>query len=156
MLGADLLVHYGHSCLVPTSVANKIDTIYIFVTISINLDSASTSISKYVETELVRSDQSRGKIVLEGEEKPLNLCLVSTIQFAGSLAPLKSELEKQFNVDGSTRLRIEIPRSKPLSSGEILGCTAPKVNADLIVYVGDGRFHLEAMMMANPDVKAVR
>ncbi len=95
--------------------------------------------------------------MIEGEEtKPLNLCLVSTIQFAGSLAPLKSELEKQFNVDGRTRLSIEIPRSKPLSSGEILGCTAPKVVADLIVYVGDGRFHLEAMMMANPDVKAVR
>lgn len=70
-----------------------------------------------------------------------------------------------------------IPRSKPLSPGEILGCTAPrlsdvdalmlvyldlyssqgrKTDSFILRYVGDGRFHLESIMIANPDVPAFR
>lgn len=156
MLNADLLVHYGHSCLVPTSVANKLDTIYVFVTIQINVDSASSSISSYVENLLSNPEPVRGKIEVECESpRILRISLVSTIQFAGSLAAIKRKLEDKFNIP-EERIKVTIPRSKPLSSGEILGCTAPRVETDLIVYVGDGRFHLEAMMMANPEVKAVR
>ena len=41
-------------------------------------------------------------------------------------------------------------------AGEVLGCTAPVVagGADAIVFVADGRFHLEAIMIANPDIPA--
>jgi 2-(3-amino-3-carboxypropyl)histidine synthase len=63
---------------------------------------------------------------------------------------------------------VVIPQSRPLSAGEILGCTAPRLVSNspengkgiakvvleeyqTVMYVGDGRFHLEAMMMANPD-----
>ncbi|KAG8973925.1 Diphthamide biosynthesis protein 1, partial [Tulasnella sp. 427] len=51
-----------------------------------------------------------------------------------------------------------IPRSKPLSPGEILGCTAPSLPSDVdaLLYVGDGRFHLESIMIANPTVPAFR
>ncbi|KAI0650344.1 Diphthamide synthesis [Trametes meyenii] len=50
-----------------------------------------------------------------------------------------------------------IPRSKPLSPGEILGCTAPQLNdVDALLYLGDGRFHLESIMIANPHVPAFR
>ncbi len=67
-----------------------------------------------------------------------------------------------------------IPQSKPLSAGEILGCTAPTVASrrrrrrrtdrcrmeeeeeDVLVYLGDGRFHLEAAMIANPGLRAFR
>ncbi|KAG8834984.1 Diphthamide biosynthesis protein 1 [Serendipita sp. 400] len=50
-----------------------------------------------------------------------------------------------------------VPRSKPLSPGEILGCTAPRLkDVDAIVYLADGRFHLEAIMIANPDIPAFR
>ena len=40
----------------------------------------------------------------------------------------------------------------------MLGCTAPVVlgSADAIVFVADGRFHLEAIMIANPDIPAFR
>ncbi len=40
----------------------------------------------------------------------------------------------------------------------MLGCTAPvlKGGADAIVFVADGRFHLEAIMIANPTVPAYR
>lgn len=43
-------------------------------------------------------------------------------------------------------------------AGEVLGCTAPVVadNADAIVFVADGRFHLEAIMIANPLIPAYR
>lgn len=43
-------------------------------------------------------------------------------------------------------------------AGEVLGCTAPvlKEDADAIVFVADGRFHLEAIMIANPAIPAYR
>jgi hypothetical protein len=45
-----------------------------------------------------------------------------------------------------------------VSAGEVLGCTAPVVSAeaDAIVFVADGRFHLEAVMIANPTIPAFR
>lgn len=53
--------------------------------------------------------------------------------------------------------QVTIPQTKPLSPGEILGCTAPSVpDVDMLVYLGDGRFHLEAAMIANPSLKAYR
>jgi 2-(3-amino-3-carboxypropyl)histidine synthase len=53
---------------------------------------------------------------------------------------------------------LAVPQAKPLSPGEVLGCTAPTVDgsADAIVFVADGRFHLEAMMIANPGVPTYR
>ena len=46
---------------------------------------------------------------------------------------------------------------KPLSPGEILGCTSPRIKeGGNIVYLGDGRFHLESAMIANPELSAFR
>ncbi len=41
---------------------------------------------------------------------------------------------------------------------KVLGCTAPVVppETDAIVFVADGRFHLEAIMIANPAIPAFR
>jgi 2-(3-amino-3-carboxypropyl)histidine synthase len=51
-----------------------------------------------------------------------------------------------------------VPQARPLSAGEVLGCTAPVIapETDAIVFVADGRFHLEAIMIANPAVPAFR
>jgi 2-(3-amino-3-carboxypropyl)histidine synthase len=64
-----------------------------------------------------------------------------------------------------------VPQIAPLSKGEILGCTSPSMaikpgqfNAkgkeeevpDMILYLGDGRFHLESAMIANPSLPAYR
>lgn len=37
-LGADFLVHYGHSCLVPVDVTSDLPCIYVFVDIQIDTD----------------------------------------------------------------------------------------------------------------------
>lgn len=84
-----------------------------------------------------------------------SVVLAGTIQFASAIRAAKPELENR-------GFRVFIPQSKPLSAGEVLGCTAPKVslsvnpNESVLVFVADGRFHLEAFMIANPGIKAFR
>lgn len=40
----------------------------------------------------------------------------------------------------------------------MLGCTSPKLRTDLdaYVFIADGRFHLESVMIANPSIPAYR
>jgi len=130
-LKVDLLVHYGHSCLVPINKTTGINVLYIFVDIKIDplhfVDTISHNIDVFKR-----------------------LCLVSTIQFVSTLHSAGEVLRER----GYT---VIIPQYKPLSPGEILGCTAPVVsNADCLIYLGDGRFHLEAAMIANPSLEAYR
>ena len=152
-------------------------------------------------------EESDNKPTQTQSTEPTRLALVSTIQFVAALQQLKDELNVEHSgapplslVESGTpddegskkpvtdvpvpklwtgRYEATIPRSKPLSPGEILGCTAPRlgdVNAlmwdhlplpfplsisPLIKYasnryLGDGRFHLEAIMIANPSVPAFR
>lgn len=133
--------------------------------------------------------------------EPTKLALVSTIQFVAALQQLKEDLSSEYEdlsavtqpvgllTEASTSASIveapktsfwrgkyeaTIPRSKPLSPGEILGCTAPRLgDVDALMYgffeprmctffmfprsyLGDGRFHLESIMIANPSVPAFR
>ncbi|KAJ1658346.1 Diphthamide biosynthesis protein 1 [Dispira simplex] len=126
-LGCDFMVHYGHSCLVPVDITS-IKVLYVFVEIAIDT-------AHFVAT--VRKNFTPGS----------RLALVGTIQFVGAIQQSRKTLETEF--------AITIPQSKPLSPGEVLGCTAPKLGPqDAIVYLADGRFHLEAIMIANPDIPA--
>ena len=128
-IGCDFMIHYGHSCLVPVDVTT-IKTLYVFVDISINMD-------HFIQT------------VRNNIEKGLKLALVATIQFVSSLQAAVNDLSVEYSVF--------VPQSRPLSKGEILGCTAPKLgDHDIIIYLGDGRFHLEAIMIANPSIPAYR
>ena len=53
--------------------------------------------------------------------------------------------------------KVKLPQCKPLSPGEILGCTSPKLTeTDILIYVGDGRFHLESAMIANETIDAYK
>eukprot|EP00762_Andalucia_godoyi_P001688 ANDGO_07126.mRNA.1 Diphthamide biosynthesis protein 1 len=131
-LGADFLVHYGHSCLIPVDQCSM-NILYVFVDISID-------VSHFVNT------------VVKLLNKDWKLMLVGTIQFAAGLRSAKEALEAHFS-------HVEIPQEKPLSRGEILGCTAPRLEKgkfDCIVYLADGRFHLESIMIANPDLPAFK
>lgn len=130
-LSVDLLVHYGHSCLIPIDQTSGIKMLYIFVDIKIDALHFHNT-------------------VMLNFPKHLKLGLVSTIQFVATLQGVAAELRR----DG---YQITIPQSRPLSPGEILGCTAPQIpDVDVLIYLGDGRFHLEAAMIANPKLKAYR
>ncbi|RKP07571.1 putative diphthamide synthesis protein-domain-containing protein [Thamnocephalis sphaerospora] len=128
-LGCDFMVHYGHSCLVPVDVTS-IKTMYVFVDIGIDTQ-------HFVDT--VRKNLEPGK----------RLVIVGTIQFVAALQAAKQVLSADYTVT--------VPQAKPLSPGEILGCTSPKLpDQDVLIYLGDGRFHLESMMIMNPDLAAYR
>jgi 2-(3-amino-3-carboxypropyl)histidine synthase len=131
-LGVDLLVHYGHSCLVPIDRTSSVKVLYVFVDIKID-------VLHFIET--IQLNFSNDK----------KLAFVSTVQFIGMLHSAAVELRK-IGYD------VLVPQSKPLSAGEILGCTSPSLDSDThaIVYLGDGRFHLESAMIANPSVPAYK
>lgn len=131
-LGCDLLVHYAHSCLIPVDVT-KIKTLYVFVDISID--------TTHLLATLERNFQA-GKTI----------AMVGTIQFNATLHNVKPVLER-------AGFKVLIPQIMPLSKGEILGCTSPRLShdqVDIILYLGDGRFHLESAMIHNPDLPAYR
>ena len=98
--------------------------------------------------------------------EPTRLALVSTIQFVAALSRLKDDLTSDFLEPGmpgpagliegttpstpldaletrptkpkfwTTKYEATIPQSKPLSPGEILGCTAPPLkDVDALMYV---------------------
>ncbi len=142
-LGCDLLVHYAHSCLIPVDVT-KIATLYIFVSISVDTAHLLTTVTNAFPPGAT-------------------IATVGTIQFNATLHIVKPELERA----GYT---IIIPQIAPLSKGEILGCTAPRLSSkpssqtpknptptpSALLYIGDGRFHLESAMIANPTLPAYR
>lgn len=129
--GADFLVHYGHSCLVPVDVTD-IPCMYVFVDIQVDVD-------HFVQS--VRLTFTPGT----------RLALAGTIQFASSLHQARAALASDYP-------SVSIAQASPLSPGEVLGCTAPRLPDDTqaLVFLADGRFHLEAAMIANPDVPAYR
>jgi 2-(3-amino-3-carboxypropyl)histidine synthase len=152
-LGCDLLVHYGHSCLVPVDSTGGIKTLYVFVTIGIDVEHLIATVERNFQS---------GK----------RIALVGTIQFNSTLHAIVPRLRAM----GYDPI---LPRSAPLSAGEILGCTAPTLtasslghsksektiaisssantsatDADMILYVGDGRFHLESILIASPTLRA--
>lgn len=136
-LGCDILIHYAHSCLIPVSVT-QIKTLYVFVDISIDTTHLQATIERNFQV---------GK----------SIALVGTIQFNSTIHQIAATLR----TGGYT---IIVPQIAPLSKGEILGCTSPDLSidtktqekADLILYLGDGRFHLESAMIHNPHLPAYR
>jgi 2-(3-amino-3-carboxypropyl)histidine synthase len=134
-LGCDLMVHYGHSCLVPVDRTSGIKMLYVFVDIKIDsLHFIQTVVHNFKE-----------------ESPKPRLAIVGTIQFVATLHSVAKELREDHGFE------VHVPQAKPLSPGEILGCTSPQIaNSDILLYLGDGRFHLESAMIANPKLRAFR
>ncbi len=129
-LGCLLLVHYGHSCLVPID-RMATDVLYVFVEIAIDTP-------HLVDTVALNF----------APEQRLALC--GTIQFAGALHAARAALAARFAA-------VELPQCRPLSAGEVLGCTSPHLEGfDACVFVADGRFHPESVMIQNPQVPLYR
>jgi 2-(3-amino-3-carboxypropyl)histidine synthase len=132
-LGCDLLIHYAHSCLIPVNVT-KIQTLYVFVDIQIDVPHLLATIER---------NFPRGR----------TLALVGTIQFNATLHGTATQLR-------TAGYNVVVPQITPLSKGEILGCTSPRMSRDQhidgLLYLGDGRFHLESAMIHNPTLPAYR
>ena len=127
----ELLIHYGHSCLIPVD-ETSIPCMYIFVNMKIDLQ-------HFVESVKLTFDANT-RIILAG-----------TIQFNKEMHAAKKIFKEYY-------ASVFVPQCKPLSSGEVLGCTAPCIEGkgEVIVFIADGRFHLEALMIANPTIPAYR
>jgi 2-(3-amino-3-carboxypropyl)histidine synthase len=136
-LGCDLLIHYAHSCLIPVSVT-QIKTLYVFVDIGIDVTHLIATIERNFQP---------GKTI----------AIVGTIQFNATIHGVVEKLR-------GMGYGIIVPQIAPLSKGEILGCTSPRIQvkteltegADMLLYLGDGRFHLESAMIHNPKLPAYR
>jgi 2-(3-amino-3-carboxypropyl)histidine synthase len=179
-LGCDFLVHYGHSCLVSVE-TTLLRSMYVFVEIDIDIEhlantlrsnfedipsslksNSLSSLSSSLSSSISSDDHLSPSFHTKSPnpmDRPCRLFLMSTIQFVSALQKTRDYLNCE-----SSRLEIVIPQSKPLSPGELLGCTAPSLSTFLmdgqcqklnyLIYVGDGRFHLEALMIANPNLIA--
>lgn len=133
-LSCDFMVHYGHSCLVPIDVtsASGVKLLYVFVDIAFDTQ-------HLVDT------------VKANFPATTRLAILGTIQFAPGIHAAKRALASYFTAVPF------VPQAKPLSPGEVLGCTSPSLAGyDAFVFVADGRFHLESAMIANPGVEAFR
>ena len=134
-LDCDFIVHYAHSCLVPIDIT-EIKVLYVFVTIGID--------EKHLVNTIKRNFDQGTQIAVFG-----------TIQFNPTIHSVKATLEN----DPEKPIYLIPPQSRPLSKGELLGCTSARLNNEHIkatIYVGDGRFHLESSMIHNPDIPAYR
>eukprot|EP00977_Amphora_coffeiformis_P028634 scaffold36436_cov176-Amphora_coffeaeformis.AAC.10 len=132
-LGANLLVHYGHSCLVPLQ-HTTIPCLYVFVEIQLDVPHMVDCLDATVAAS----------------EKPF-VYLLGTVQFRHALVSAKGILkEKGYQ-------HVVIPQAKPLSPGEVLGCTSPRLTqhqetdakSTVVCFLADGRFHLESTLICN-------
>lgn len=134
-LDCDFIVHYAHSCLVPIDIT-EIKVLYVFVTIAID------------ETHVIKTLQ-------KNFPKGSRLATFGTIQFNPTVHSIKDTLLN----DKEHMLYIVTPQIKPLSRGEVLGCTSERLDKnqfDAMVFIGDGRFHLESSMIHNPEIPAFK
>lgn len=107
-LGAGLIIHYGHSCLVPMSIT-KVKVLYVFVEILFDPSHFVESVRKHF-----------------GSEHYDVVYLAGTVQFIGMI-----------HAAGATLLQsmphIKIPQVKPLSAGAsslCLFCLSPPIHTD--------------------------
>lgn len=121
-------MHYAHSCLVPIDIT-KIKVLYVFVTINIQEDHIIKTLQKNFP-------------------KGSRIATFGTIQFNPAVHSVRDKLLN----DEEHMLYIIPPQIKPLSRGEVLGCTSERLDKDqydAMVFIGDGRFHLESAMIHN-------
>ncbi|KAL3815956.1 hypothetical protein ACHAXA_003577 [Cyclostephanos tholiformis] len=249
-LGCDLLIHYGHSCLVPLN-RTVLPCLYVFVEISVDARHLVECVRMTFEGEEGERRRGRGRSVHGSEGEGVDdvctlvveACVMGTVQFRSAVVEAARMLDDYDDDDddraasttiddddrrrrgGAVRFRTIVPQAKPLSPGEVLGCTSPsglaeldfdaaaaesssrrkrreararmedvggdnhdatslRVGKDLraepeprndpgvivvaseegnrrrrervMIFVADGRFHLEAAMMSNPTLRALR
>ncbi|XP_029067192.1 2-(3-amino-3-carboxypropyl)histidine synthase subunit 1 isoform X8 [Monodon monoceros] len=153
-LGADFLVHYGHSCLVPMDTsAQDFRVLYVFVDIRIDtthlLDSirltfppasalALVSTIQFVSTLQVSGQTVASLQALPGSpQQVLQAGPMALPLLPHPLASLPSLSLQAAAQELKAEYRVSVPQCKPLSPGEILGCTSPRLpkEVEAVVWV---------------------
>ena len=135
LLNCDLIIHYAHSCLKP-NIITLVKVMYIFVEIKIDIE------------HLVKT------IILNfPKENSDSLFFLGSLQYNSSLFFFLLKL-----IDcGYDKNNIIIPQNKPRVIGEVIGCTSPilekKKDNCYVIFICDGRFHMESVMIQNPNFK---
>ncbi|KAI5148443.1 2-(3-amino-3-carboxypropyl)histidine synthase [Enteropsectra breve] len=170
-ISCDILVHYGHSCLVPvTEMSTRL--LYIFVEIAIDIEHLYDIIVSNFTGPVAIIGTIQFNTAVNKLKRLINQRQRERISCCGMHGDglINASINKtEFNKTETNEIRDSdncinkkccnscscvsstIPQVKPLSPGEVLGCTSPVINsAENVVYIGDGRFHLESAMIRNP------
>jgi len=120
-LGADLLVHFGHTQFLP-----KQSLPTIFVPLFFGEEKAAGSMAEKIAVEMER----------KGSKK---IALCGTAQFLPFLEPVAGQLKKK-------GFSVFIGKGKNVEKGQVLGCNYGSVKAvekevEAVVFLGDGLFH---------------
>nr|XP_027200361.1 2-(3-amino-3-carboxypropyl)histidine synthase subunit 1-like [Dermatophagoides pteronyssinus] len=142
-LRCDFLVHYAHSCLVPVSNCT-VKCLYIFVEIALSSERFVKVASRFLNNALELAEDAEA-------HAPKKVALLATIQFSSVILKASAAL-----AECCPHAAVSIPQCYPLTPGETLGCTSPVIDADVAIFVADGRFHIESAMMMNPAVRFYR
>ncbi|KFG49327.1 diphthamide biosynthesis protein 2-related domain-containing protein [Toxoplasma gondii GAB2-2007-GAL-DOM2] len=123
-LGCDFLIHYGHSCLVPTTHASTFRN----ARSSQNASGEAGQTVKglgclYVFVDILIDPLPLCDALKRNFSPDTRLALLGTIQYAKCTLAVKRHLEQ----DGYFRVPPLIPQRSPLTAGEVLGCTSPKL-----------------------------
>ncbi|KAI5184989.1 2-(3-amino-3-carboxypropyl)histidine synthase [Nematocida homosporus] len=159
LIGCDLLIHYGHSCLfeIPKSL---LGVVYVFVEISFAVEHCVAMALQHLDcTDL----SVLGTIQYSGAVRRIRRIIQETVQ--RRIGENRDKISENRNgMEGSSKEcknacsseGVVVPRIMPLSPGEVLGCTSPAVKTGNLLFVAEGRFHLESTMIHNPHRKFFR
>ncbi len=165
-LGCQLLIHYGHSCLVPLQ-HTVVPCLYVFVEIQFDIPHMVACVVATLQAQ----EQEHHTPPPNNIQKPpsrfqTHIYLLGTIQFRHCFGEALQLLQQE-------GYAVSIPQVKPLSPGEVLGCTSPlleqppssskkqpgsvvsseeKILKEVVCFVADGRFHLESTLISNPHI----
>jgi 2-(3-amino-3-carboxypropyl)histidine synthase len=138
LLKCDLLIHYGHSCLIEVS-KSLVPAMYVFVDIKVDIDHCVN----LCKAHLLGNIQS--------------LAIMGTVQYNGVVRKIKERLSRRNEIsEREVGESLSVPRIRPLSTGEVLGCTSPRIKEEALLFISEGRFHLESLMISNPSVRFFR
>ena len=114
-------------------------SLYVFVEIAFDVD----HLVGCVEAEFLRAASGTASPI-----RPQKLALAGTIQFATGVEGLR--------VARGRKNEKWLCRSNPLSAGVLAARPRLPEDVDALVFVADGRFHLESLMIRNHHVPAFR
>jgi 2-(3-amino-3-carboxypropyl)histidine synthase len=181
-----------------------IPCLYVFVEIRVDVQHLVDCVQlTFLEEEKGRQKDKVGEekdSTPDGPTRIIETLVMGTVQFRSAVVESAQRLDASSlssDSNSSSQYPVQfqaiVPQAKPLSPGEVLGCTAPSGLAAMnfqealsksrrrqarksqdasanvenvigdsitrervMIFLADGRFHLEAAMISNPSIRALR